>query len=162
MRVNQRVIRWAFNRAERISLSRAPDFIIGEPDRPYMRRWWLIPRNRFFNVYLHKILRSDDDCALHDHPWANISVLLDGFYIEHTIAPGGVNHRRLFSAGDVKFRRAVAAHRLEVSPGAICWSLFITGPVLRSWGFHCPAGWVHWRDFTNTVDGGATIGRGCG
>ncbi len=42
---------------------RKPDFIIGGPENPYLLRWYLIPQNRFFNVYLHKILRSDDDRA---------------------------------------------------------------------------------------------------
>ena len=48
---------------------RPADFVIGGAERPYLRRWWVIPRNRLFNVYLHQFLRSDDDRALHDHPW---------------------------------------------------------------------------------------------
>jgi hypothetical protein len=56
-----------------------------------MRRWWVIPRNKFFNIYLHHFLHSDDDRALHDHPWWNVSILLrSGSYVEHTIAAGGV------------------------------------------------------------------------
>jgi hypothetical protein len=52
---------------------RDPDFIIGNP--PYMLRWWLLPRNPTFNVYYHRILRDDDDRALHDHPWPSFSRL---------------------------------------------------------------------------------------
>ena len=29
------------------------------------------------------------------------------------------------------------------------------------WGFHCPKGWVHWRDFTAGKDG-EIVGKGCG
>lgn len=144
-----------------LSERRAPDVIIGGVDDPYLRRWWLIPRNRFFNVYLHHFMRSDDDRALHDHPWWNLSVLLEGRYVEHTIEAGGINRRVKRWAGEWKFRRAAAAHRIELVAGP-CWTLFLTGPTIRSWGFHCPRGWVHWRDFTNPVDGGSTIGRGCG
>lgn len=133
---------------------RKPDFIIGREDDPYMRRWWVIPRNPFFNIYLHQILRSDDDRALHDHPWWNISVILKGFYFEHT--PAGVKLRK---ARSVTLRRAGAAHRLEVFEP--CWSLFITGPIIRKWGFHCPRGWVYWRDFVDDRDTGK-VGRGCG
>lgn len=148
-------------RTKTLASRRLPDVVIGGNDRPYLRRWWIIPRNRFFNVYLHQFLRSDDDRALHDHPWINCSLLLSGFYVEHTINAGGVHRRTVRTAGDLKIRGARAAHRIEVS--APCWTLFITGPVMRDWGFHCPdAGWVHWRDFTNPADGGATIGRGCG
>lgn len=146
--------------AERVS-RRPPDFVIGGEANPYIRRWWVIPRNRWFNIYLHEIIRSDDDRALHDHPWWNLSILLVGGYVEHTIAAGGINVRTERRAGSLKLRRAGAAHRLEVGAEP-CWTLFLTGPVLRQWGFHCPLGWVHWRDFTNPADGGATVGRGCG
>jgi hypothetical protein len=50
---------------------------------PYMLRWWKIRRNAFFNVYYHIVRRSDDDTALHDHPWWNFSILLEGSYTEH-------------------------------------------------------------------------------
>lgn len=63
---------------------RWPDRVIGENVDPYLLRWHLIPRNSFFNIYLHKFMRSDDNRALHDHPWAwNISLILRGQYIEH-------------------------------------------------------------------------------
>lgn len=55
---------------------RKPDFVIGDLSNPYLLRWWVIPRNRFFNVYLHKFLRDDDDRALHDHPWWSMSIIL--------------------------------------------------------------------------------------
>lgn len=140
---------------------RPPDVVIGGHERPYLRRWWVIPRNRFLNVYLHEFLRSDDDRALHDHPWANCSFLLRGRYMEHTIAEGGVHHRRVLVAGDVRLRLSgTFAHRIELIDGP-CWTLFITGPRYRQWGFHCPdQGWVHWQRFTAADDPG-DIGKGC-
>ena len=162
-------------------LRRDADFTIGGRDRPYMLRWWITPwsgghqrepaqRTRWQrigmvlplpHVYLHWILRSDDDRALHDHPWPNASLVLAGSYIEHTIAAGGIHRRTLRSGGDLVFRRARAAHRLEITPGEACWSLFLTGPKLRTWGFHCPErGWVPWREFTDVEDPGA-VGKGC-
>jgi hypothetical protein len=120
-------------------LNRPPDVRIGPADDTYLQRWHVIPRNRFFNVYLHRFLRSDDDRALHDHPWINLSILLRGTYTEHTIAAGGVHQRAVRKAGDFKLRGARTAHRVELTHGT-CWTLFITGPRLRSWGFHCPNG----------------------
>ena len=137
-------------------MQRAPDFVIGEPAQPYLRRWWVIPRNAGCNVYLHEILRSDDDRALHDHPWPNTSMLLDGRYVEHT--PEG---SALREPGWIGSRPAEAAHRLEILPGERAVSLFITGPKVREWGFHCPKGWVRWQDFTGGVNG-ELVGRGCG
>lgn len=147
----EQLIAWAAAMMER-----APDFVIGPADAPYLRRWWVIPRNEACNVYLHEILRSDDDRALHDHPWANTSMLLDGRYVEHT--PDGSFMR---GAGWVGSREATAAHRLEILPGERALSLFITGPKVREWGFICPQGWTHWRDFTGG-EHGELVGRGCG
>lgn len=158
----------AFNRMMRnLMVERQPDFVIGGQERPYLRRWWIIPRNPIFNVYLHQFLRSDDDRALHDHPWLfNCSILVDGFYAEHT--PDGVATR---FAGDWKFRWGRAPHRIELLTAAPageekemtfpCVTLFITGPRVRQWGFYCPQGWVHWRDFTAADDPGS-VGPGCG
>ena len=135
---------------------RKPDVVIGGSDNPYMLRWWLIPRNRWFNVYLHHFLRSDDDRALHDHPWVSLGVILTGEYLEH-LQGGLAKRRRRFVP---VFRMAKHAHRIELTHGPV-WTLFITGPKVRSWGFHCPQGWRHWRIFTSGPRG-ETIGRGCG
>lgn len=118
-----------------------------------MRRWWVIPRNRRFNIYLHNIMRSDDDRALHDHPWWNVSILLRGGYRE--ITPTDTKTR---GVGSIVLRRATSAHRLEVDRP--CWSLFITGPNVRTWGFLCPNGWVPWQQFCAPGDS-SQVGRGC-
>lgn len=138
-----------------LTFPRPPDFIIGGVDDPYMKRWWVIPRNRWFNIYLHRILKSDDDRALHDHPWMNLSIILRGAYYEYS-----GSGRRLRSRGSLVFRRAEVAHRLEVVSGRSTWTLFITGPVVREWGFICPQGWRHWREFTDSRDSGS-VGKGC-
>lgn len=156
----------------RVAQRRPPDFVIGSPKAPYLRRWWVIPRNRFFNVYLHHFLRSDDDRALHDHPWINASILLRGAYYEH-LQDG---RRVLRREGAVYLRRPSTAHRVELLKGYRlrgidlppaeyehpCWTLFITGPRVRAWGFLCPKGWVPWQQFTAARDGKAgEIGQGC-
>lgn len=129
-----------------------PDFVIGDD---YLRRWWVIPRNPYANVYLHEILHSDDVRALHDHPWDNRTFVLEGGYIEHT--PQGIFERKV---GDIIERKATDAHRLEVPTGGRAVSIFMTGPIIREWGFHCPQGWRHWKEFVDERDTGK-IGRGC-
>jgi hypothetical protein len=39
------------------------------------------------------------------------------------------------------------------------WTLFITGPRWREWGFHCPQGWIHHDHFSDPADPG-NIGKG--
>lgn len=121
----------------------------------YMQRWWRVPRNWATNVYYHIVLRSDDDRALHDHPWWSFSIVLDGGYFEHTIREGGVHNKEWFGPGRLRFRwHGKKAHRLELpqkqwiddpegGPGERpARTIFITGPVLRRWGFHHESGWV--------------------
>ncbi|QNJ56291.1 hypothetical protein SEA_OHGEESY_62 [Gordonia phage Ohgeesy] len=151
-------------------VSGRPHQVIGGAEDPYLRRWYLIPRNPLINVYLHQFLRSDDDRALHDHPWWFVSLILRGEYEE--IHERGRNWR---GAGSLAFRRAEWRHRVKlvdrvtrvngrpVLNPAPCWTLIITGRRTRSWGFWCPNwvrsqytrhGWecdrerfIHWRDF---------------
>lgn len=166
---------------------RPPDFVIGGWDNPYLLRWWLMPWREWQErakaspkwwmraaarvvgmipqVYLHNFRRSDDDRALHDHPWLfNASVLLRGYYWEHTPDAPAAGHLR--GPGDFVWRWLGAPHRVQLAePGDALaehevWTVFIVGPKVREWGFHCPRGWVHWRDFTAPDDKGG-IGKGC-
>lgn len=175
-----RLASWLFGRlVARVVTQRNADLVIGvnDPIGPYMYRWWLIPRNRVFNIYLHCFMRSDDDRALHDHPWFWCSFLLAGAYVEHTIKAGGIHARRLRGRGSLKFSSPRRAHRVELlreslplangglyfSPPMPCWTIFFTGPVMRRWGFHCAGrGWVDYADFTDAKNGKqGEIGAGC-
>lgn len=129
---------------------RKPDRVIGEK---YLDRWHIIPRNRFFNIYLHKFTGSDDDRALHDHPWFSVSFLLKGFLgeIRFTHPDLGVksqtNFRFIYNFIPY-FRLPSTAHRMVlVSDEA--WTLFITGPKVREWGFITHDGWIPWKQFVS-------------
>ena len=142
--------------------NRTPDVIIGGANNPYLLRWFVIPRNRFFNIYLHRFCRSDDDRALHDHPWLfNISILLSGSYLE--VTKKGL---KMLVEGQWKFRFGNSPHRVQLflqenyEKEEPVDTLFITGPKIREWGFLCPKGWRHWRDFTAGPNG-ETVGKGC-
>lgn len=186
----------------RVAARRDPDFVIGAdaPGGAYMRRWYLTPwrhwqgrlrgmarrrptwARRLYawaggllpNLYLHQFLRDDDDRALHDHPSWSASLILDGRYIEHTIAAGGIHQRRIYRAGSLRCMAMHHAHRIALcrdrrwiaGSGLVqepmpCWTLFLMGPTVRNWGFHCPQrGWVPWQRFTSAGRSGE-IGSGC-
>lgn len=150
---------------------RQPDFTVGFPETGiYLKRWWLIPRNPFFNVYYHNFKRSDVDLALHNHSYINMSFLLDGEYFEHT-------EKNVFNreVGDIKIRLPQTLHRIELkskcppmqlfnlmaAPGSLnpipmeCWSLFITGPRVREWGFQdgpVTRNWLGFKTKENWLD----------
>jgi hypothetical protein len=166
--LNRLIQNWCFKKMH----SRSPDVVIGGSEDPYLLRWWVWPRNKFCNLYLHHMLRSDDDRALHDHPWVNVSYIVDGEYNEVTfdgeVSPPWffndlpVQKRTLRKQGTFKFRLPTAAHRLELIDDNSCTTLFLTGPNVRTWGFQCTKGWVPWQIFTKKDDKGAFISRGCG
>lgn len=178
----RKLLRWHFSTTARPQDVRIPS----NPSIPvYMRRWWKVMRNAYFNIYFHQVFRSDDDAALHDHPWWSFSIVLEGGYYEHRILDGGIHQNTFYPAGSVLFRRAgKQAHRLElkrevwigaIDPYLQSWRLheldnlaldrsgdgeleyerpaktiFITGPVLRRWGFYHPEQWVDaydWDDY---------------
>lgn len=139
-----------------------PHQIIGSLEDPYLYRWKLLPLNRWFNVYLHKFMRSDDDRALHDHPWFNASIVLNNGYFEH-YQDGTVKYQK---PGSIIFRGAREAHRIELMYGRAgtelpVWTIFIIGPKLRTWGFYCPQGWRRWTEYVEITEAGNEIGKGC-
>jgi hypothetical protein len=131
---------WLVNKYEG-DWARLPDLIIGGLEDPYLYRWYVIPRNRWFNVYVHCFMRSDNDC-FHDHPWMNFSWILKGRYTEHLIK-GDLERQE----GQTIFRWCgEIAHWVELKYGP-CWTLFFTGPKYREWGFHTDEGWVQWETY---------------
>lgn len=154
--------RWA----TKITLKRRPDFVINpQGDSPYLLRWWVIPRNRLFNIYLHLILRDDNDVP-HDHPWYSASLILKGGYNEVSLDRESYLVMNYRAPGHLVFRKAKTAHRLTLPRAAQdgllrpALSLFFTGPRIRTWGFHCPNKWIPWHDFVNKHTPGQ-IGAGC-
>lgn len=126
----------------------------------YLERWHVIPKNPVFNVWLHKYSGSDDDRALHDHPWPSVSFLLKGriseFYETHIWSIFGekVQYETLrhVPRGWPVFRGAKFKHRIILIEGP-AWTLFVTGPRWRKdWFFWCKSGPVHWSKMT-TPDG---------
>ncbi|WP_079767394.1 hypothetical protein [Mycobacteroides abscessus] len=132
-----------------------------EGEAPYLLRWYVIPRNRWLNIYLHKFLRDDDDRALHDHPWWFLSLMLWGQYVEvtdegRTVRSAPEPWRWFWGDHPLAFRPAKWTHRVELISTSVqdryedgtwarsatrhklpCWTLIITGRRSRLWGFWC-------------------------
>ena len=143
-----------------------PHYIIGSHDNPYLLRWYLFPRNRWFNVYLHKFCRDDDDRALHNHPWFFLSLMFRGQYTEIVSHDHDTGEGRGFvrTAPSVALRKAEHRHRVVLDSRhgkpVPCWTIAITGPKVQTWGFFCPKGFVPWYEFVDS-DNHGNVGRGC-
>lgn len=134
---------------------------IGPADDPTYWRYFVIPRNPIFNIYLHHFRHSDVE-DLHDHRMANISILLQGTYWEERFMERPVRGRPLpkthrVAVGRFIVRRASTPHRVVLlrtpeGKDIAMWSLFIGGPHLRDWGFWLsrkPPGRVGGVDWSN-------------
>lgn len=145
---------------------RRADIVIGasDPAGPYLLRWFLIPKNPYFNIFLHKTLRDDASRDLHCHPWYWASLILRGQYIEtYMIDPSKPwiteYGTKLWHTGSFRIRRGRYAHRLSLfgrgyphGTQSPCWTLFFTGPHYRDWGFYTAQGWMHWRRYGGETD----------
>lgn len=148
-------------------------------DALYLRRFYLSPRwlARFLErrpwwkgptkIFLHRIVRSDDDRDPHDHPWAFASLILIGSYRER-ILKGWIRqclltsphfgpwepryHERVTRPGMLLRNKAEHTHRVEIIKPV--WSLVFAWPARRVWGFttqddtpeKAPL-WVPWRKY---------------
>lgn len=147
--------------------------IMDECDRPYLIRYAF--NTWFGGIKLHHILRSDNDRALHDHPWNFRTFILWGGYWEHTpmnlktnafahpilsrarlCAPSSVDGtltlRCWRGPGSYLRRPAEFPHRLELEPGRTAWTIVFTSNRTREWGFHTIKGWIPWRAFNADKD----------
>ena len=159
-----------FGKIKRFFYRPADEEIFNEKDGSlYLRRWFIVKTDNF-NIYLHNFRSSDEDRALHDHPWWSIGMILWGRYKEHMPK----NHKKWVEEGDREetiklrwpfqpvFRRSNSIHRVELlevpyerdfpstpvtKQEKPVWTLFITGPKSRPWGFWCPQGFVKDKEF---------------
>ena len=58
---------------------------------------YVIFTSRYFNIFIHKIYKADEDKYLHNHPWNIFTMILKGSYIE--LLESGENIRNLFNCG---------------------------------------------------------------
>jgi len=115
-------------------------------------KWWA--------VKVHHILLSDDACP-HSHPWAFISIMLWGGYLEHRLTKEPnynlseppfkeIKTQHSYSFGSILWRPKNTIHRLElVKP---CWTLVVTFRKVQDWGFYTPKGFVQHEQYNE--DGG--------
>lgn len=100
----------------------------------YLRRWRV--ETPWFSVRVHHWLHSDDSRNVHDHPWDFVTVILRGSYVDE-----GRNGRQRVRAGRAYYRPATHAHWVHLDRGP-AWTLVLTGPKIRRWGFWLDRGWV--------------------
>jgi len=125
------------------------DQIIGREECPYLRR--RILHIGFWSVRYHVFYRSDEERALHDHPWAFWTFPLspyDEHYIDkwHEEAYREVKRFRLY------LRRHGFTHRVVTHEGQPARTLIFTHRKKSTWGFYDKTrGFMHWREWLGVM-----------
>lgn len=129
---------------------RAPDETIGNGTE-LAHRWRLTPRPRRWArampaLYLHHILRADNDPDKHDHPCDNVSFVLPlpgNGWLEQ-MADDTCVWRGPWT---IVCRRAETPHRIAAVSGSGCWTLWLCMRARRDWGFWGAHGWISHREY---------------
>lgn len=124
-------------------------FIIGTPGDEYLDRLRILV-TPWFQIMLHRIYRPDRQRDLHDHPWSFLSIVLRGSYIEDVPCPLGEHcgpHGRTVRWWN--WKRSTDRHSIRWVSRRPVWTLVITGPKRRTWGFWVDSGarFVKWTDY---------------
>ena len=115
--------------------------IVSKYGQVHFRRYRLI-QTPWFAIYIHQIMKSDEDIHLHDHPWAFTSVILSGAYQEMW-KPDPKTYLRYDNRyqGDVVVHAATDAHKLTLLSKEV-WTMVFTSGRQRVWGYQTPMGWI--------------------
>jgi hypothetical protein len=147
---------------EAYARSKPPDLvrlITRGDDQPYFYRVYIkdekisedgASEDDLFNIFLHKFVGSDPLEEVHTHPWRWwVSIILSGSYrqVRYEWSPAVIEDGRVrrvalsdksertFGPLDVNIILHSQAHRVELTPGQPCWTLFIHGPRVSTWAF---------------------------
>lgn len=143
----------------------------------YMARYCFF-ETRWLSARVHHLATADSDRHFHDHPWAFVSLMLRGAYVEErprSIFPcfdftptpnqlqwedecGEAYTLTLRKAGSLALRHAPDRHRISVvMPDT--WSLFVYGPERQWWGFYTPQGKIYFQDYAKANPDAACVAR---
>lgn len=118
---------------------------------PYLTKYTLFHGGKDgWKLYLHHVLRSDEDPDPHDHPWTwMVAWVLAGGYVEYRKAGHATpwTSRTRYPGLAYRMTRATR-HRVELRAGT-SWSLFLCGPSRKGWGFWTPSGFVDHDTYIN-------------
>ena len=108
---------------------------LGYDEDPYLVRWYFA--TPLFSIRLHHWRDSDDHRHPHDHNWKFAVFVLKGSYDDRTpVYDGAVRvgwKREHLKAGSFRVRQTHHRHYVDVKDE--CWSLVVTGPDVRKFGF---------------------------
>ncbi len=118
--------------------------LVLEGDDPYLERWilWF-----GFTLRVHKFHKGDDERAFHDHPWWFLTFPLNPY---RELTPElGVRDVKPFR---FHFRPAHHQHIVQLLHGKPVWTLILTGPKSKEWGFWEDGEFIHHERWLQVIN----------
>lgn len=134
---SRRSPRWAF--MERFEVPNYDD-----DDGNYLTRLRII-QTPWFGIYLHRFDGPDPRPTLHDHPWAFVSLVLRGGYIERRLDPFTMTVNEEHRVRWVNVMAKHDAHSIMRLLRVPSWTLMLVGRRKRTWGYLEPTPTWAWR-----------------
>lgn len=137
--------------------------ILRDPEgQVYLKRYYILFKEKTdqfeeekrklpFNIFIHKIMKSDTD-DLHDHPWWYFTFILKNFYVEEFIDSVKTRSRWSFRISNPR-----KLHRIVVDESRPPVTLFIRGPKIRDWGFVKDGKWIFFKKYLQERQNSAKI-----
>jgi len=135
--------------------------IISKEGVVHFRRYRLLS-TPWFNIYIHNILKSDEDAHPHDHPWHFLSFILWGGYTEEwRPAYEDRMYRNGFSLyiskrypATMVYHHAKDFHKITLLKKSAWTLVFTFGKRRPSWGYQTPQGWIDFKDYRDLKNEG--------
>jgi hypothetical protein len=120
--------------------------IVSKEGEVHFRRYRVLI-TPWFDIYLHHILKSDQDKDMHDHPFSFKSLILSGAYQE--ICERHPDFSKLeikeYLMGDVVSHCGEDIHKISLLTDSV-WTLVFASKHYRMWGYRFNKD-KHWIDF---------------
>lgn len=128
--------------------------IISKDGLVHFRRWRILA-TPWFNIYIHNILRSDEEAHPHDHPWNFLSFILKGgyseewlpFYEDTAFASGEPMIKSVRRPGTFVYHDAKDFHKLTLLKNSAWTLVFTFGKRRPTWGFQTEQGWIEHKAY---------------
>jgi hypothetical protein len=128
--------------------------IVSKEGKIHFRRWRILA-TPWFNIYIHNILRSDEEAHPHDHPWNFLSFVLKGgyseewlhFYEDKAYQKGAPLLKSVRRPGTFVYHDAKDFHKLTLLKGSAWTLVFTFGKRRPSWGFQTEQGWLEHKAY---------------
>lgn len=117
--------KWAFMEGFKV-----PD--ADDPSKDYLWRLRIV-QTPLFGIYLHKLCGPDARSILHNHPWAFVSFVLKGGYMEFVPGPFYAQSRYIKRVNMKRFNKSY--HWIAELDRTPTWTLVFVGRRRRVWGY---------------------------